>query len=66
MLKTIGLLVSALRDDDNTIVKDGDDRNLSKSQKSKNAKSGIQTYMGATEEPMFLSFGVKEVFNQLR
>ena len=40
------------------------DRNLSK--KSKNAKSGIQTYIRATKEPIFLTPSAKEAFNQLR
>ena len=41
-----------------------DDRNLSK--KPKNAKSGIQTRIRATEKPTFLIPSVKEAFNQLR
>ena len=54
---------------DNEVVGGGgkvDDRNLSKSKKSKNAKSGIQTCVGATGESTFLTFGAKKVFTQLR
>ena len=43
-----------------------DDRNLSKSKKSKNAKSRIQTRVGATGEPTFLTPSAREAFNQLR
>ena len=40
-----------------------DDKNLSKSKKSKNAKFGIQTYIGATGKPTFLNSGAREAFN---
>ena len=53
----------------NNIVRGGgkaDDRNLSKSKKFKNAKSGIQTYIGAMGEPTSLTPSNKESFNQLR
>ena len=43
-----------------------DDRNLSKSKKSKNVKSEIQTCVGAAGEPIFLTPGAREAFNQLR
>ena len=65
MLKTTGLSDSALGDDDDEVVEDGD-RNLSKSKKSKNAKSGVQTRLGATGEPTFLTPDAREAFNQLR
>ena len=65
MLKTTGSSDSALRDDDDEVV-EGGDRNLSKSKKSKNAKSGVQTCLGATEEPTFLTPDAREVFNQLQ
>ena len=65
MLKTTGSSDLAQRDDDNEVV-EGGDRNLSKSKKSKNAKSGVQTRLGATKEPTFLTPGAKEAFNQLR
>ena len=56
----------ALRDDDNEVVGGGGDRNLSKSKKLKNTKSGIQTYIRAMGEPTFLTPSAKEAFNQLR
>ena len=40
-----------------------DDRNLSKSKKSKNVKSGIQTRIGATGKLTFLTPDAREVFN---
>ena len=43
-----------------------DDKNLSKSKKSKNAKSGKQTRIRAMEEPTFLTPSTREAFNQLR
>ena len=42
------------------------DRNLSKSKKSNNAKSGIQTRIETTEEFIFLTPDTREAFNQLR
>ena len=66
MLKTTGSSDSALRDDDDDEVVEGGDRNLSKSKKLKNAKSGVQTRLGATEKPIFLTPDTKEAFNQLR
>ena len=66
MLKTTGSSDLAQRDDDDEVVGGGGDRNLSKSKKSKNAKSGIQTRIGATGEPTFLTPGAREAFNQLR
>ena len=66
MLKSIGLSDLAERDDDNEVVRDDGDRNLPKSKKSKNTKSGIQTRIGAMEEPTFLTLDAKEAFNQLK
>ena len=67
MLKTTGSWELAQTDDDDKIVEGGGgDRNPSKSKKSKNAKSGIQTRIRATGEPTFLNPGAKEGFNQLR
>ena len=69
MLKTIRLLDLTLRElvaNDNEVIRSGskvDNRNLSKSKKSKNVKSGIQTLVGAMEESTFLTSGTKEVFN---
>ena len=65
MLKTTGSSDSAPRlgADDDEVVGGGGDRNLSKSKKS---KSGIQTRIGATGEPTFLTPGAREAFNQLR
>ena len=59
---------SSQKDDDDEVIEGGGDRNLSKSKskKSKNAKSGIQTHLGATREPTFLSSDAREAFNQLR
>ena len=65
MLKTTGSSDLAQRDNDDEVV-GGGDRNLSKSKKSKNTKSGIQTRIGATGEPTFLTPGAREAFNQLR
>ena len=67
MLKIIGSSDTAQRDDDNEVFRDGGkDRNLSKSKKSKNAKFGIQTHIGAIGEPTFLTPGAREAFHQLR
>ena len=55
----------AQKDNDDEVVGDGD-RNLSKSIKSKNIKSGIQMRIEATEEPTFLTSDAREAFNQLR
>ena len=56
-----------MRNNDNEVVGGvGDDRNLSKSKKSKNAKSEIQTCIGATRESTFLTPDTREAFNQLR
>ena len=40
-----------LGDNDNKVVGDGGVKNLSKSKKSKNTKSGIQTRIGAMGKP---------------
>ena len=56
----------AHRDNNNEVVEDGGDRNLLKSKKSKNTKSGIQMRIGAKREPTFLTPGVRKTFNQLR
>ena len=71
MLKTIGLSDSTPRlgDNDNEVVGSGgkaEDQNLSKSKKSKNVKSGVQTGLGAMVKPTFLTPDTKKVFNQLR
>ena len=66
MLKITGSSDSAQRDDDNEVVGGSGDRNLSKSKKSKNTKSGIQTRIGATGELTFLTPSAKKAFNQLR
>ena len=66
MLKTTGSLDSAQRDNDNEVVRgDSNDRNPSKSKKSKNAKFEIQTYLGVMGEPIFLAPNAREAFNQL-
>ena len=70
MLKTTGLLDSALRrleaNGDEVIRSDHDDRNLSKSKKSKNVKSEILMHIEAIRKPMFLTFGARKAFNQLK
>ena len=66
MLKTIKLLDLPPGDNNNEVIGGGRDRNPSKSKRSKNAKSGIQTYIKTTGEPMFPTFGAREAFNQLR
>ena len=64
MLKTTRSSDLSQRDNKNEVV-GGDDRNLSKSKKSKNIKPEIQTRIGATREPTFLIPGAREAFNQL-
>ena len=66
ILKTTWSSNLAQRDDDDEVVRGGSDKNLSKSKKSKNTKFGIQTHIGATREPIFLTPGAKKAFNQLR
>ena len=66
MLKTTGSSNLFPGDDDDEVVGGGGDRNLSKFKKSKNAKSGNQTCIKATEEPKFLTSKPKEAFNLLR
>ena len=63
MLKTNRSSDLAQEDDDDEVVGGDGDRNLSKSKKS---KSRIQTRIGATGEPTFLTPGAREAFNQLR
>ena len=63
ILKTTGSSDSVRRDNDNEVVGGGSDRNLSKSKMSKNIKSGIQTRIGVTGVPTFLSSGAREAFN---
>ena len=62
-------LAARLGEDDDEIVGGGgkaDDKNLSKSIKSKNAKSGKQMRIGATGKPTFLTPGARKTFNQLK
>ena len=66
ILKTTKTLDLAQRDNDNKVVENGGDRNLSKSKKSKNAKSGIQMHIEATREPTFPTPGTRKAFNKLR
>ena len=66
MLKTTESSDLAQRDNDDKVIGGSGDRNLSKSKKLKNAKSGIQTCVGATGEPTFLTPSAREAFNQLR
>ena len=63
MLKTTRLSDSAQKNDDNEVVGGGNNMNLSKSKKSKNAKSGIQTCFGAIGELTFLTLDARDVFN---
>ena len=62
MLNTTGSSDSTQRDDDE-VIGGGGDRNLSKSKKPKNAKSGIQTRLGTMGEPTFLTPNAREAFN---
>ena len=66
MSKTTQLSDSAQRNNDNNVIGGDSNRNLSKSKKLKNDKSGIQTYIKATGKPMFLTLGIRGVFNQLK
>ena len=68
ILKTTGSSDLPQRDNNDEVVEDGGDRNLSKSKskKSKNAKFGVQTHLSTTREPTFLTFDAREAFNQLR
>ena len=67
ILKTTGPSDSTPKEpqaNDNEFVGGGrDDKNLSKSKKSKNAKSGIQIHIGAMGEPIFLISDTREAFN---
>ena len=58
MLKTIRSSDSAQRDDDDKVIEGG--KNLLKSKKLKNVKSGIQMRIGAMGEPTFLIPGAKK------
>ena len=66
MLKTTRSSDSAQRDNDNKVVGCSGDRNLSKSKKSNNIKSGIQTHIEAMGKPTFLTLGAREAFHQLK
>ena len=71
MLKTTRSLDLApkLGAGDDEVVGSGgkaDDRNLSKSKKSKNSKFGKQMHIRATGEPIFLTPSTRKTFNQLR
>ena len=62
-------LAPRLGTNDDEVVGGGgkaNDRNLSKSKKSKKAKSGIQTRLGTTGKPTFLTLDARKAFNQLR
>ena len=68
MLKTTGSYNSPQGGDDDEVVRGGGDRNKSKSKfkKSKYAKSGIQTRLGAMRKLTFLTLDARKAFNQLR
>ena len=66
MLKTTESSDSPPRNNDDEFLGGGGDRNLSKSKKLKNAKSGIQTRIKVMEKTIFLTSSAKEVFNQLK
>ena len=65
MLKTTRSLDSPQGEDDDEVVGGGGNRNKSKSKskKSKNAKSRVQTRLGATGEPTFLTLDTRKAFN---
>ena len=65
MLKMTRSLNSPQKDNDDEVIGSGGDKNLSKSKKSKNTKSGVQTRLGATGEPIFLTPNARKAFNQL-
>ena len=65
MLKITRSSNLALRNDNDEVI-EGGGRNLSKSKKSKNAKSEIQTHFEAMEEPIFLTSDARKAFNQLK
>ena len=62
MLKTTRSLDLPQKDDNDEVVGGGDNRNLSKSKskKSKNVMSGVQTHLDATSKPIFLTLDAKE------
>ena len=68
ILKSTGSSDTPWRNNDDEVVGGGGDRNLSKSKSKmlKNAKSGVQTRLGAMEESTFLTPDAREAFNQLR
>ena len=76
MLKTTRssekLVLKAFRADNDEVVRGGGGkadktmRNSSKSKKSKNEKSEVQTCIGATGKHILLNSSSKKVFNQLR
>ena len=65
ILKTTRSSGSLQRNNDNEVIRGDGDRNLSKSKKSKNVKSKIQTLLGATKESIFLIPNARKAFNQL-
>ena len=66
MLKTFVSSNLLSGDNNNEIVGGGRDRSFSKSKKSRNTKSGIQTRIKMTGEPIFLTSGATEAFNFVR
>ena len=66
MLKTTGSSDLTQIDNNDEVVGNGDDRNLSKSKKPKNAMFRIQTPLSTTGEPTFLTPDARNAFNQLR
>ena len=66
MLKTTRLSDLAQKDDNDEVVGGGGKKNLSKSKKSKNVKSGIQMRIRAMEESTFLIPDTRKTFNQLK
>ena len=67
MFKTTRLSdLSQRNNNDKDVGSSDDDKNLSKSKKAKNAKSGIQMRIGAMGGLIFLTPGTREAFNQLR
>ena len=66
MLKMTRSSNSALSNNNNEDIGGGKDKNLSKSKKSKTAKSRTQTRIGAMGEPIFLTFNIRKAFNPLQ
>ena len=67
ILRTIRSSDLPQRDNNDEVVEAGNnDKNLTKSKRSKNVNSGIQTCIKATGKSIFLTPDAKEAFNQFK